>query len=380
MPEVRIPEVNYKQQELNAIKLRKSKLINNNILGSDDDDDEHLKRKKSQDSNDDDGGQITFISQVRISQIYNILMIYGKQLVQLWFLVCSLVVTNIYGFVFKREKNVSDENVLITGSGGYLGRYLAIQFAKRNANLILWDTDETTNQKTLEILNLLGYNRAHIFTVDVSNERLVRATAQLVKQKFGFVSLVVNGASLRITPKSVLDISYNKDIEEHFLTEYMSHIWLIQEFLQSMINRNNGHFVTISSQTSIVDMPLISVYSSLKSAQAKLSQSVREELRVNNINNVHMSVVYTGMLDGGQATDFDSHFEINDCIRSTNIQNISEIIVSGVLMNKTHIFVPAYSRILFVLKYLISPKIIAFVAENFVKVKENGMKLRAKIY
>jgi NAD(P)-dependent dehydrogenase (short-subunit alcohol dehydrogenase family) len=62
---------------------------------------------------------------------------------------------------------------------------LAIQFAKRGAHLILWDCDSEANNKTLETLKLRGYKKAELFTVDLSDEKQLKNTAQLVRQKFG---------------------------------------------------------------------------------------------------------------------------------------------------------------------------------------------------
>ena len=50
------------------------------------------------------------------------------------------------------KKSINDEIVLITGSGGTLGRALAVEFSKYGAFLCLWDIDEAENQKTYELL------------------------------------------------------------------------------------------------------------------------------------------------------------------------------------------------------------------------------------
>ncbi|CAF4558681.1 unnamed protein product [Rotaria sp. Silwood1] len=47
------------------------------------------------------------------------------------------------------KKSINDEIVLITGSGGVLGRALAIEFSKYGAFLCLWDIDEVENQKNI---------------------------------------------------------------------------------------------------------------------------------------------------------------------------------------------------------------------------------------
>ena len=57
-----------------------------------------------------------------------------------------------------------------------------------------------------------------------------------------------------------METTYEDDIKKHFDISYMSQLWTIQAFLPDMLKINNGHFVTISSTSAILDVPLISTY------------------------------------------------------------------------------------------------------------------------
>ena len=57
-----------------------------------------------------------------------------------------------------------------------------------------------------------------------------------------------------------METTYEDDIKKHFDISYMSQLWTIQAFLPDMLKTNNGHFVTISSTSAILDVPLISTY------------------------------------------------------------------------------------------------------------------------
>lgn len=69
---------------------------------------------------------------------------------------------------------------------------MAVEFAKRNALLVLWDINESENNKTNELLKSIGYRRARLYTVDVTNEDHLRATSKKVKEQIGEVSMIVN--------------------------------------------------------------------------------------------------------------------------------------------------------------------------------------------
>ena len=64
--------------------------------------------------------------------------------------------------------------------------------ARRNALLVLWDSNEVENNKTNELLKSFGYKRARLFTVDVSNEENLRSTSKKIKEQIGDVSMIVS--------------------------------------------------------------------------------------------------------------------------------------------------------------------------------------------
>jgi enoyl-[acyl-carrier-protein] reductase (NADH) len=64
--------------------------------------------------------------------------------------------------------------------------------ARRNALLVLWDSNEVENNKTNELLKSFGYKRARLFTVDVSNEENLRSTSKKIKDQIGDVSMIVS--------------------------------------------------------------------------------------------------------------------------------------------------------------------------------------------
>jgi len=51
---------------------------------------------------------------------------------------------------YRPEKDVAGKTVLITGAASGLGKLFALQFAKRRANVILWDIDEKGCEQVAE--------------------------------------------------------------------------------------------------------------------------------------------------------------------------------------------------------------------------------------
>jgi len=69
-------------------------------------------------------------------------------------------------FVSPPRKSVKDEIVLITGSGGSIGRELSRRFSKLGAILVLWDINTKKNEETAVLIKEAG-GRCFTYTVDV---------------------------------------------------------------------------------------------------------------------------------------------------------------------------------------------------------------------
>ena len=183
-------------------------------------------------------------------------------------------------------------------------------------------------------------------------------------------------AAPSFSPKSILDTTYNEDISKHFKISYLSQLWLIQEFLKPMIGKSCGHFVTISSSTALLDIPLLSSYASFKLAQTKLMESLREELIYNSINDVKTTIVYLAILDGGLVDGFYGAFDFPQNLTLSG-KYAAEKIVSGVLKNKCLIFLPQSQRYYSIIKDLVSPRLLGFFVSQHLKVNSKFMKLKA---
>lgn len=268
----------------------------------------------------------------------------------------AYLIKNLIWLVIGREKSFESDIVLITGSGGYLGRNLAKEFAKRKATIVLWDINEAGNLATQEELNRLGFSKVHAYKVDVTNEKELKAAAYRVRNEVGEVSVVAMAAAPTFKPRSILETNYAEDIEKHFKISYLAQLWLIQEFLKPMIERNKGHFLQISSASAFADIPLISSYASFKLAQTKLLETMREELAANGINGVKTTIAFLAILKGGLADGFYDSYQFDDNILIRG-EDAAANIVRAVANNKEYYFMPFEMRYFMLMKFLLSPRL-----------------------
>ena len=108
---------------------------------------------------------------------------------------------------------------------------MAIEFAKRNALLVLWDINEAENNQTNELLKATGYRRARLFTIDITNEEQLKQTSQKVKTQIGDVSLIVTTATknthnhmfMLISPRHKNDKNFDGNFKK--LYDTIINIW-----------------------------------------------------------------------------------------------------------------------------------------------------------
>lgn len=83
-----------------------------------------------------------------------------------------LLIVKIIFFVFKslyenlrgvQERDVSNDIVLITGTGHGIGKELALQYSQLGSTVVCWDVNETSNKETVELIKSTGC-KAHGFT------------------------------------------------------------------------------------------------------------------------------------------------------------------------------------------------------------------------
>lgn len=254
---------------------------------------------------------------------------------------------------------------------------MAKEFAKRKAKLVLWDLNEQNNLNTQKELKLLGFRNVHAFKIDITDQAELKSTAARVKSEIGDVDVVVMAAAPTFKPRSILETNYTDDIEKHFKIGYVSQLWLIQEFLPPMIKKNDGHFVTISSFSSLVDIPLVSSYASIKLAQTKLIETMREEVIANGVKGIITTIVYPSVLKGGLADGFfDSYDFDKDYLVSG--EDAAKQIVQSVVKNEEYLFMPKVGRYSYILKFLLSPRVLGDFVLFKSKINPKYLKLKNK--
>ncbi|XP_067213528.1 short-chain dehydrogenase/reductase family 16C member 6-like isoform X2 [Linepithema humile] len=220
----------------------------------------------------------------------------------LFFQILYYICESIYKlFAPVEKKSVAGEIVLVTGAGHGIGKELAIGYALLGATVICWDINEEANQQTKNEIKKMGKDSVYAYRCDVTNREEVFKVAKKVKKEVGDVNILINNAGIGIF-KTFLN--YNDDeILRTINGNLIAHYWTLRAFLPSMIEKNHGHVVAVSSLLAIVMLMYATVYSSTKIAVRAFMESLNEELRISSkgkslikFTTVFPTVVFNGML------------------------------------------------------------------------------------
>ena len=185
--------------------------------------------------------------------------------------------------------------VLVTGASSGIGKYLSIELAKNNFELILSSRNLEGLEDTANKINDIG-GVSHIIPADLSD---IDSIKNLYNKSLevGFVGTVINNAGFGKFDR-LKDISID-DWDSQISVNLRAPFLITQLFSKSMIENKTGMFVYVNSVAGKKAYPYSSAYVSSKFALRGFSRSIREEFREHGIKviSVHPGAVDTGFWD-----------------------------------------------------------------------------------
>ncbi|XP_039920014.1 17-beta-hydroxysteroid dehydrogenase 13-like [Hirundo rustica] len=235
-------------------------------------------------------------------------------------------------FLPVRRKSLSGELVLITGAGHGVGRATALEFAKRQSRLVLWDINKHGVEETAAECEKLGAT-VQTFVVDCSKREEIYSTAEKVKKDIGDVTILVNNAGV-ITAADFLS-TQDHQIERMFDVNILGHMWTTRAFLPIMMNNNYGHIVTVASAAGHFVTPFMATYCSSKFAAVGFHKALTEELSALGKDGIKTTCLCPVFINTG--------FVKNPSTRLGKILEVEEVVealMEGIVTNQKMVFVP----------------------------------------
>ncbi len=192
--------------------------------------------------------------------------------------------------------NLKNKLVLITGGAKGIGLATAQRILNEGGKVILWDFNEDDLNKTVNNFKEQGFD---VFSqiCNVTNKEQVYSNANIIKQKFGSLDILINNAGTVYTGY-MLDRS-DEELENLINVNFTSMIYTIRAFMPGMLEKNSGHIINISSASSMTGAPKLAVYAATKWAVAGLTESLRLEVQKMGKSGVRFSSIHPNFLKKG---------------------------------------------------------------------------------
>lgn len=172
------------------------------------------------------------------------------------------------------------KTALITGAGRGIGRGIALAFAAQGCDIAAAARSVDEVNGTVDAVKRAG-RRALALIVDVSNERDVRQMADETLNAFGHIDILVNNAGYAcFKPFSELSLEeWRKTIDVNLTGVFLC----TKVVLPSMIKRQSGRIINISSVAGLKPLSDQSAYCASKHGLNGLTKVLAMELRQYNI-------------------------------------------------------------------------------------------------
>ena len=176
-------------------------------------------------------------------------------------------------------KNFNNKVAAITGAGSGIGQQLAVLLAEQGCHLALSDINEQGLAQTLELLKGSAV-RVTVQKVNVAELEQVRSWAAQVEQDHGSVNMIFNNAGVALG-STVEGASYD-ELEWIVGINFWGVMYGTKEFLPLIKKTGDGHIINISSLFGLTAQPTQSAYNATKFAVRGFTESLRQELDMEN--------------------------------------------------------------------------------------------------
>ncbi|MFP3457244.1 SDR family NAD(P)-dependent oxidoreductase [Psychrobacter sp. SIMBA_152] len=208
----------------------------------------------------------------------------------------------------------------ITGAGSGMGRELAIHLAKMGCHVALSDINPEQLAATKQLLANYDVN-VTMTVLDVSDNTAVEAWADNVMSDHGKVNFIFNNAGVALY--STVEGSSISELEWVMNINFWGVVYGTKAFLPLIKNSvkqsqfgEHGHIINISSLFGLTAQPSQSAYNSSKFAVRGFTESLRQELNIQNCG-VSATCIHPGGIKTNIANSARGNESIHDIGMST---------------------------------------------------------------
>ena len=173
-------------------------------------------------------------------------------------------------------KDLVGKGIIITGATRGIGRAIALECARRGANIAFnFVKSQAQAQDLTSEIKTLGV-RGLAFQCDVGELKAVREMVNAVKKEFGAIDGLVNNAGL--TRDKVIVMMSGEDWEQVIRTNLTGPFNFIRAAVFMMMKAKRGAILNITSISGLIGLPGQANYSASKAGLVGLTKSLAKEV------------------------------------------------------------------------------------------------------
>jgi 3-oxoacyl-[acyl-carrier protein] reductase len=220
-----------------------------------------------------------------------------------------------------------EKTALVTGAARGIGKACAVMMGQAGANVVVnYRTSEAAAMQTVEEIESLGV-KAVAIQADVSTPEGVDKLVSAILEQLGPVDLLVNNAGTfdRVghdqTDWKLWRQTMANNLDSAFLVT-----WAVKE---SMIERQYGRIVNISSIAGVRPRPMSIAYAASKAGMIGFARSLAQALAPHNIrvNTVAPGLIDTEILDHVDQQDLQDLIDATPIRRIGTVDDIAELVM-----------------------------------------------------
>mmetsp|Transcript_4805 Transcript_4805/g.12624 ORF Transcript_4805/g.12624 Transcript_4805/m.12624 type:complete len:268 (-) Transcript_4805:83-886(-) len=209
--------------------------------------------------------------------------------------------------------SIAGQVVLITGASSGIGEACAHRFAEAGCKLVLIARRIEKLEELKDVIAAKFGVDIHVEQFDVGDVDKIEALRDALPSRFRDVDILVNNAGVALGTSPAQD-NVLDDIKTMLQVNVTAVMAFVSAFAPSMVKRNHGHIVNISSIAGHEAYPGGSVYCATKHALDAFSTAARHDLidkniRVTAISPGAVRTEFTLVRFGGDADREDSFYQ-----------------------------------------------------------------------
>ena len=257
---------------------------------------------------------------------------------------------------------LNGKTILITGASQGIGAAAARAFAAYPVNLALLARSQQLIEALASELNQRPGVQALPIVADVTQREAIETAVQRTLDAFGRIDVLVNNAGVGMSsPVGAIDYDKGRQL---FDINFWGALMMTEAVLPSMRERKDGLIINISSIVGRRAMPGISVYCASKFALNAFSESIRVELKPENVRVVSFYPGVTATNFGDNLLTGPTSIKGKGRAKVTSAEDVGKAIVRAAIKEPRDAYPTLFDRV-FVWTSALAPWLMDRVLQRF---------------